>query len=98
MQAVIYARQTGKTSIWTQALKASYEVTPLRACAMCVHSGGEQNQPELICRAPAVRIALHTEPRTCLAARAHNGPCGPNANHLDMHSWHAHRLAQETDS
>jgi hypothetical protein len=97
MQFVItQPRRTGKASVWAQALKASHEVTPLRACALCKHSTGEQREPELICNEPNVRIALHTEPRTCLAARAHNGPCGPNANHLDMHSWHAHRRTPET--
>lgn len=75
---------------WAESLKASHEVTPLRACALCVHSAGQHSEPELVCNNPEVRIAMHTPARTCLAARAANGPCGPNATHLDMRSWHAH--------
>jgi hypothetical protein len=92
MQVLIQKpRCPGYPSVWAAALKASHEVTPLRACALCMHSMGQQSEPELICTNPAVRIALHTEHRTCLAARATNGPCGPNAVHLDMRSWHTHR-------
>jgi hypothetical protein len=65
--------------------------TPLRACALCIHTAGQQHHAELICNAPHVREALPPQARTCLAARATNGPCGPNARHMDMHAWQTHR-------
>lgn len=84
-------RCPGVQGAWAQIRQASIQVTPLRACALCIHTAGEQTEGELICNEPSVRDVLPPRARTCLAARAANGPCGPNARHLDMHAWQTHR-------
>ena len=62
------------------------QVPYLRACALCLHTAGQQPEPELRCRCPAFtgRAGL-----PCNVARAPSGPCGPEALHLDMVSWRA---------
>jgi len=99
MPTILYTpRQPGKASIWALAMLASHRVTPLRACALCLHSTGPQTGPDLICNAPQVRDVLPPRARTCLAARATNGPCGPNARHLDMHAWQTHRSSSANNN
>ena len=61
------------------------QVPLLRACALCVHTSGQQTAADLQCRCPAFVGQRSTMP--CHVARAAAGPCGPNAQHLDMLSW-----------
>lgn len=66
------------------------QVPLLRACALCVHTAGEQPTGTLMCRAPAALIGQRGG-TPCAVARAADGCCGPNAIHLDMAAWRTHR-------
>lgn len=64
------------------------QVPTLRACVLCVHSAGEHLA--LACTEPTVQ-AIHGAGVQAHHARLSGAACGPNANHLDMHSWRAQR-------
>ena len=66
------------------------QVPTLRACALCMHTAGDQPGTDLVCRSPAARTA-GSAGLACKDARSSTGPCGPNAVHLDMASWQIHR-------
>jgi hypothetical protein len=68
------------------------QVPVLRACAICMHSAGEQLASELACHNAEV-AAIHRPGAPCRIARAQAGACGPDARHMDMHSWQLHRRA-----
>lgn len=62
------------------------QVPTLRACVLCMHSAGEHLA--LACTEPTVE-AIHGAGVPVQQARCEGAACGPNANHLDMHSWRA---------
>ena len=57
-----------------------------RACALCMHSAVPPGATDMACLCPTV-IAIHGRAVTAEAARAGHGACGPDARHMDMHSW-----------
>lgn len=69
------------------------QVPALRACALCMHSAVPPGAVDMACLCPTV-IAIHGRTVTALQARAGEGACGPDAHHLDMHSWQAHQGQQ----
>ena len=56
-----------------------------RACDLCLHC--ESRAAGRACGAPAVLEVSGATPPSIEAARAGNGPCGPDADHLDMAAW-----------
>lgn len=96
---VTWARQTGKATAMTTPLstaqdhaRAVMQVPALRACALCMHSAVYPGATEVACLCPTV-IAIHGIGATAAQARSGPGACGPDARHLDMHSWQRHREA-----
>ncbi|GLS13630.1 hypothetical protein [Hydrogenophaga electricum] len=79
------ARQHGKTTA-IAITRAVRQVPTLRACALCMHSAGEQPGPELVCHCSRVG-AVHGQRPACSTARAAGGACGPDARHMDMAAW-----------
>lgn len=71
-------RCPGKSIFW--------QVPYLRACALCMHSAGQQPGPALVCHSPVVS-AVHGARTTCATARAPGSACGPDAHHMDMAAW-----------
>lgn len=82
------ARCAGKTTAVARA--RAIQVAELRACALCMHSAGEQPGTALACHNPDVR-AMHGARTPCSVARQAGNACGPDAHHLDMQAWQAHR-------
>lgn len=68
------------------------QVPALRACALCMHSWVQPGTTDVACLCPTV-IAIHGSGATAAQARSGPGACGPDARHLDMHSWQRHREA-----
>lgn len=62
------------------------QVPALRACALCMHSAGQQAGLVLVCHSPDVS-AVHGPRTTCATARAPAAACGPDAHHMDMAAW-----------
>lgn len=60
----------------------------LRACALCLHSVGRDLA--LTCTEPTVQ-AIHGLGVQVQQARHAGAACGPDAHHLDMHSWRGQR-------
>ena len=89
-KVVIWPRRTGKTSA-INAARAVIQVPALRACALCLHSAVPPGATNMACLCPTV-IAIHGVGATAALARAGQGACGPDARHLDMHSWQQHRM------
>lgn len=92
---VTWARQTGKATALSTAkdqARAVMQVPALRACALCMHSAVYPGATEVACLCPTV-IAIHGSGATAAQARSGPGACGPDARHLDMHSWQRHREA-----
>lgn len=89
-QIVQWPRQFGKTA----AIKAmrTQQVPALRACALCMHSAVPPGAVDMACLCSTV-IAIHGRDVTAQEARAGLGACGPDAHHLDMHSWRTQRQA-----
>jgi len=92
----IWARQTGKTNAINKA-RAVMQVPALRACALCMHSAVPPGATDMACLCPVV-VAIHGSGATAAVARAGQGACGPDARHLDMHSWQQHRRQQQRDT
>lgn len=74
----------GKTTAYAAAVQRA---TGLRACAICMHSAGQQTGPVLLCRSPEV-TAVHGDACPCSKARSAGGACGHGARHMDMAAWH----------
>lgn len=91
-QLVSWPRRTGKTTA-IKTLRAAMQTPALRACALCMHSAVPPGATDMACLCPTV-IAVHGRAVTAQAARAGSGACGPDARHMDMHSWQAHRATQ----
>lgn len=87
-RVVVGALRVGKT-MYSKVLFAQ-QVPALRACALCMHSAVPTGATDMACLCPDV-IAVHGRNVTAQAARAAQGACGPDAHHLDMHAWRAHR-------
>jgi hypothetical protein len=85
---VIWSRLAGKTTA-IKALKA-IQTPALRACALCMHSAVPLGATDMACLCPTV-IAVHGRTVTAQAARTGTGACGPDARHMDMHSWQQDR-------
>lgn len=81
----IAPRQTGKTTALA-IVSAVQQVPTLRACALCMHSAGQQPGPDLVCHSRDVG-ALHGASTACATARAPGGACGPDAHHMYMAAW-----------
>ncbi len=65
------------------------QVPLLRACALCVHASGRSSESDdvLLCRCPSF-VRQGASSVSCHVARSAAGQCGPDAQHLDMASWH----------
>ncbi len=63
------------------------QVPLLRACSLCVYASERSSETVLQCRCPAF-VSRRASSVPCHVARSAAGPCGPDAQHLDMASWH----------
>lgn len=87
----IWPRQTGKNTAMATVCSVM-QVPAMRACALCLHSAVHPGATDMACLCPTV-IAIHGSGATAAQARSGHGACGPDAMHLDMHSWQRHREA-----
>lgn len=85
----LWPRRAGKTTTVARA-RAIQQVPELRACALCMHSAGQQPGPALLCHSPEV-TAVHGRHTPCSTARQSSQACGPDARHMDMVAWHPFR-------
>lgn len=71
-------------------MRAVMQIPALRACTLCMHSTVPPGATDMACLCPVV-IAVHGRAVTAQTARSGQGACGPDARHMDMHSWRHHR-------